>query len=556
MTIAHKHLWLTVVWTLCLFTSCHSGWLYDDGTGDPEDTGPVCHCTLLLSLNEGTFSNLTRSGSTESELNTLWLFVVDAPVGSTTEDWSTVKRIAVPADQLQKDEKKQLLIANVQFTGGVGPKHLYIGANLSTELIASFCSGNSYYTAPATESYEEVMAHFTDADKGVAMFCDEPFTFVITGNTAEGAEGSQSNPFKKEVSLSRMVAKVLLACEMRSSDPTSTDYGYAKTTTRSADMLADATQREKYAGWCPLSEIRYKLQAVNRASYFVQQRNELDSVVDPNYAVADQLTWDGTAAHYRTPYDAHFVYLDGTEAQNRFPASGTADYCQAALRYDPTRIPTDTYTPTSPYTEGLYCPENTCDNDWTALCSPLTDDRLTFWRAAPEHVVTSLIVEARFTPAVIYTEAVAAAGTAPELFESEVEARDKLTEESHTPDDGLATFYAIDGKYCYTYLGMQAELKRQAALTASERDPVSSAAANYQEFPDGRCYFHDYMNALSEHTFLGLERNRYYILHCTRLNVPTSLDAPLEIVRAGIEWKDWVEAGSNDNTAIEPDLTD
>jgi hypothetical protein len=103
---------------------------------------------------------------------------------------------------------------------------------------------------------------------------------------------------------------------------------------------------------------------------------------------------------------------------------------------------------------------------------------------------------------------------------------------------------------------MQAELKRQAALTAAERDPVSSAAANYQEFPDGRCYFHDYMNALSEHTFLGLERNRYYILHCTRLNVPTSLDAPLEIVRAGIEWKDWVEAGSNDNTAIEPDLTD
>lgn len=544
---------------------------------------PQCHCTVLLSLTDGIFSNLTRTDGAdpseadatagtlttqgavidfsgeaidESEVTTLWLFVVavntDAQ-GNEGEDWTQVTSVAIRADRLQKVNDELRLRANTTFTLGSGKKHLYIGANLSSELVGAFCSGTNTYTAPADEGYEQVMAHFVDGERGVAMFCDAPITFEIPNNIPAGSLGSEENPFKGEASLSRMVSKVLLTCQTAAPAGGETaDETYAKTSGRSASMLTAADERSAHGGWCRMESIHYKLQSVNRSTYFVQQHDAAGNVVDPNYAVSLQLGWSGTTVSYLAPYADRYVYLSGSE-QHRFTAAsaaeGTAANYLTAEAYDVARVPGGDNPADNVYTTGLYCLENTCDNAWSELC-PLTDTHVAFWRQAPERIVTGLIVEAQYIPAVIYTAKSVAEGTGPELFDSEAAAKAKLVSESETAADGLATYYSIDGKYCYTYSAMQVELAQQAETPT---DPVLAVASNYQEFRDGICYFHDFMNSITQRKFMGVERNRYYLLICSALNVPTSVETDMALVSTTAVWKNWVNAGASQTITITPD---
>jgi hypothetical protein len=404
--------------------------------------------------------------------------------------------------------------------------------------------------------------------------------------------------------------------------------------------------------------VLYKLQSTNRATYFMQRRdNNKVNVIDPNYEVASLIAWDGSEATYlpkstdqsdirnvgssengsegstvsetegnsvsgtggstvsgtegstegssssgtggstegstvsATTWGDDFVHLtddniysfhllntentSSTGQTTTTPAtasSTTPANCLAATRRNPD-------IKDSEYIGGFYCLENTCDNQWDALCSDLPY-ALSFWRAAPAKVVTSLIIRARYTPSVIYTAKCyegSPASVKPEIFDKEAEAQQKLKDEGNpealSKDPDACTFYCINGRYCYTYLGMLASIEyakkkaEEAAKKATEgsgSESVSKEIAitaerdNYVEFVNGYCYYQEYftdlqLDDLGNTKFGGVERNKFYVLRCTEITAPTTTETGIVITEVYCDFVDWQEVSAPFNEENEKD---
>lgn len=517
-----------------------------------------CYYEVELDLPDGVTplrAAATRAEETvdESALTALDIFVVS--LNGDQEDWGSVQHLTIPADRLSEksvtdgDAEKKQWVAQTHFYVPLGRVHVYVGANLRSELVEAFCQGTNRYAAPSTDNYAAVIAHFVDANKGIAMFSNDVKTMNVSQMITGEMAGSQTNPLIHQVTLRRMVAKVLLTCDEAATS------GYVKLKSQTSVMLSgdDVTT---FVGWCRLDDIRYKLQCTNRATYFVQ-KDSAGTTLDPNYYLSDLIRWDGEQVTYRPERDTEFVYL-GTDHIYDFSTQGVSRTIAKYVSDDATQ-----------YTGGFYCLENTCDNAWGRLESNLST-ALAFWRMAPTHVLTSLVVRARYTPAVIYSKAcfpkdettdpVTYNATDPVTCNSETVAQELLIAESADKTKAEATFYCINGRYCYTYEGMLACIEYAQAREQQTGDKLlTSDRKNYQEFTNGYCYYQEYFDdlnlaALDQTRFEGVLRNNYYLLHCSLVTAPTTSEKSLEVMSVALDWQDWKPIKTTDNVfTIQPD---
>jgi hypothetical protein len=549
-----------------LCAACHdAGSAWTDDPTLPRDSADrvLCYYDFRLSLADDDLSTRADGdlikGTTytdyrgrtidENALNTLHVFVVDAEANG-TEDWAHSQHLTVLSKDIttlvDETKNKQTATATVHFYVTPGWKHIYVGANLRSELVEAVLEGTNTYRAPASEDYDAVISHFVDPDFGVAMFAMD---------TLKEDLSTLVDPVKynREVTLHRMAAKVLLTCDSR--DGTYADINFA-------NITSQTSSDEAYEGWCRIESVRYKLQATNRATYFIQKRDADGNVMDPNYKVSELIRWTGAGAEYLDDRAADIVFLGSDDI---YDFSDSPRTYQTVERYISGQEAQD-------YPVGFYCLENTCDNDWTYFL-----DRkdlpyaLAFWRMAPAKVIPSLIVQAQYTPALIYTAACFEGLNGndtpePEKFTDIDKAKAKLIKERNTDEDTeeLATFYCINGRYCYTYKGMQASLDYYAKLQSTsddEENPSTSTAtttndiaadpASYQKFTNGYCYYQEYftdlpLSNLGKTSFSGVERNKYYLLHCTSITAPTTTETGVEVIKVWSTWGDWEEAGEND----------
>jgi hypothetical protein len=396
------------------------------------------------------------------------------------------------------------------------------------------------------------------------MFASDTIPISIADVIEMQDQGSKGHPFQTSVTLHRMVAKVLLTCDTRDDQETYADIYFANVTSQTSGMLA-GEDISNYQGWCRIEAVRYKLQCTNRATYFIQKRDRKGRIVDPNYPVAELIQWTGTEATYRDTLLTTGLYSRGEEFVF-LGATEIYDFSDSPKTYQ-TVTPYERGKKSEAYTGGFYCLENTCDNQWIAfMSSGDLNYALAFWRMAPAKVVTSLVVQARYTPAVIYTKSSILEGIrdnqAPgyRMIATEAAALDTLKSES---DDQLATFYCINGRYCYTYLGMKESIayavQQEKSNQGTEDEYIAANEDNYQVFTNGYCYYQEYFSDLplahlSEATFTGVERNKYYLLHCTEITAPTTSETSVVVMTVYSDWQDWkaVNTDSVPNNYIQP----
>lgn len=551
---------VVLVATTLLCAACHdAGSAWTDDPTLPRDSADrvLCYYDFRLSLADGSLSTRADGdhlieGTTytdyrgrtidENAINTLHVFVVDAEADG-TEDWAHSQHLTVLSKDITTlvDETTKRQTATVHFYVTPGWKHIYVGANLRSELVEAFLEGTNTYRAPASEDYDAVISHFVDPDFGVAMFAMDTLK-VDLSTLMEPAR------YDRDITLHRMVAKVLLTCDSR-------DGEYADI--KFANITSQTSSDEAYEGWCRIESVRYKLQATNRATYFIQKRDADGNVMDPNYKVSELIRWTGEGAEYLDAdraADIVFLGSDPLGSDYIYDFSDSPRSYQTVERYDSEKAVQD-------YPVGFYCLENTCDNDWTYFMDKKDlPYALAFWRMAPAKVIPSLIVQAQYTPALIYTAACfqnlnGKDTPEPEQFEYIEDAQTILIEERKKDEDTeeLATFYCINGRYCYTYEGMLASI--EYALTKNEgstsTNDIAADPNSYQKFTNGYCYYQEYftdlpLSNLGKTSFSGVERNKFYLLHCTSITAPTTTETGVEVIKVWSTWGDWEEAGEND----------
>jgi hypothetical protein len=453
---------------------------------------------------------------------TVFMVSYDAAIGA--DDWSTCKYATMAVDQTETGYNAATgdYTANLKFvltSVPCGDKHIYASANLSNELISQ-CAATGEFHAPdsaGADDYAEVLSNFINsADGRMAMFSANRASLTLQGSDSD-------KPFSCSFELERMLAKVLLTCDM---EP---DGEHVKVKANVASKYSS-----EYRGWMRLADVRFRLGTTNRATYFFKRTDSAGNVVDPNYAVADQLTADTRSGKwtYAGNFANDFTYSESVERNFRDESDS-----MNALAYDDDRMLDD-----SPqrYSEGMYCLENTTDNAWSSI--PGYADYLKVrsnWFAGPRLINTTVDISTRYTPAVIVGEGGISINSAyssanpelkylvtlhPQCFTTEESAGAYVVDQSAANSFTYYSLYIGNCFYFFTYNGAR-ELMRIAA----ENGVTDLNFSKFTTHANGEIFYHTYLsriiNGSADQSINGIVRNNFYVVRCTYMSVPAPVDA-------------------------------
>lgn len=501
----------------------------------------------------------------ESAINNLTVFVVNYDPVTDNDDWAVCDYRTLSIDENNLTHNDDGNSSSVRLTFSIRvprhPKHVYVAANLSQELIDE-CASSGVFRASASDDYYTIVRRFIDEDNGaVAMFSTD--RAVVLDD--DDSDSSSEKPYTSSFKLAPMLAKVLLTCDME-------DDTHIKVKSNIDEKYAD-----NFKGWIKLASVRFKLGTTNRTTYFYQHKDDYGNVVDPNYYVADQLTLDARNNDwiYANGYANDFSYsanIDGDfypeYKENVVYLDPSTANCMTALKYEDSRMPTNDNKDIR-YKQGLYCLENTCDNNWSAI--PGYDSFLATrsnWFIGPRKIATGIDIETRYIPAVIVGENCISKREGyknndnlsmaerlnsllninpycfadddlplrrqPEAFSTgnaEDAAKNFIVSESINPEDDLATYYSLyigNTYYFFTYRAVQQliAIANQNGLNGY----FTSDLTPFKTYPNGLIYYHTYINHIADQNpdqaITGITRNNYYILRCAYMSVPSLLSTP------------------------------
>jgi hypothetical protein len=409
----------------------------------PDATKDAEAAKLVLTLNSNTIQSKAETG--------------DVLNGTTAE--STISTIAVVFTNLNDQIEKV-----ISYTGLTSTNRLIVllnnaGVTLDTAhhiyLIANASS------VPASGDIKTAIGTITNISDVTTA---NKFVMVgqATANSSTSISLATGTTVMADVALTRVVAKVVLTAYVDAN-------GYVKNV-----VASDGSEN----GYIKAADMQYKLQTTNKSYYFIQKTNNADA----NYSMSDVLAKSGTTYNYKTG-----IYgFDNLTQWDAAATTGTAITARDDARYVTGNA--------NPYTEGVYCLENTTD-DGSSL--GFTDaEKLTVARM----VTTYLRIAAKFTPK--YIDGLTGY--------SATEAAAKLT-------NGTFYTYTKAGSdienVCYSSIANAKTFLTARGYTVDE--------SCFKTFTGGLVYFNVFVNGKSfDATNSSLKRNDYYIVNVGKIYAP------------------------------------
>ena len=213
----------------------------------------------------------------------------------------------------------------------IGEKYIFVAANMTDEQIKAVKTATDHNPEQVIKDIKEVTTNYNFVMTGQA---------VTEGSNSEIINIEEHKMTRIKATLTRVTSKVLVTCT------TKENTGYVNLT--------------KDNGYIKLSDVHYILETTNKKFFPFQKANN----EDPNFLMSTTL---------QAGYEANF-----------FTAATDVTKGEIAIQHDVQRIEGSE----NPYTEGLYCLENTIDVDGE-YSNDFSD---------PQKVATYLKVAAKFTP--------------------------------------------------------------------------------------------------------------------------------------------------------------
>lgn len=413
---------------------------------------------LILSLN--TASANSRSMATEMEgkaeestYSSLTLYITDVNDNIET---------AIPFTTTANEKRLIVVLDDLGIELNT-PKHIYLIANAKEEL-----NGKMGEALGSISNISEITA-----DGG----------FLMTGQAE--SENNKEITFTKgsfisaNVELTRVVSKVLLTTEIENGFVKNVEDGFIKQ-----------------------ENLRYTLQTTNSKFYYLPKAANNE---DPNYAMNELIAKTGSSFEY--------INGKGDDFLNKTPWKTNGNDGAAVTPYNINRMENGS---TNPYTEGVYCLENTT--------SPINFEMNNAEKiSAPKMVTTYLRIAAKIIP-------------------------DKINGTTYADAVSAERVLAGNNGTFYTYLNARDEDKRMCYSSIEEarnilrnKGYIDLTADSFKEHTNGWEYFDVYVNGKTfDAGKSGLIRNNYYISNITKIVAPL-VEQTIEIsttVRA------WVNKGT------------
>ena len=332
----------------------------------------------------------------------------------------------------------------------IGEKYIFVAANMTDEQIKAVKTATDHNPEQVIKDIKEVTTNYNFVMTGQA---------VTEGSNSEVINIEEHKMTRIKATLTRVTSKVLVTCT------TKENTGYVNLT--------------KDNGYIKLSDVHYILETTNKKFFPFQKANN----EDPNFLMSTTL---------QAGYEANF-----------FTAATDVTKGEIAIQHDVQRIEGSE----NPYTEGLYCLENTLDVDGE-YSNDFSD---------PQKVATYLKVAAKFTPKNI--DGITGL--------SEQDAKKKLS--------GNGTFYsckkgtALAKEMCYSSIEKGINyLKSEYNLTVTTND--------FTTYEDGWQYYETFVNSPTSFSKeAGIVRNNYYIINVRAFTTLQS-DKTIEVNTTMVPW--------------------
>ena len=332
----------------------------------------------------------------------------------------------------------------------IGDKKIFVAANMTDEQIKAVKTAADHNPEQVIKDIKEVSTNYNFVMTGQA---------VTEDSNSEIINIEEHKMTRIKATLTRVTSKILLTC-----------------TTKEKTEYVNLT---KDNGYIRLSDVHYMLETTNKKFFPFQKANN----EDPNFLMSTTL---------QANYDANF-----------FAAATKVTEGEIAIQHDTQRIEGSE----NPYTEGLYCLENTIDIDGE-YSNDFSD---------PQKVATYLKVAAKFTPKNIN----GITGL------SEQDAKKKLS--------GNGTFYtckkgtALAKEMCYSSIEKGIDyLKSEYNLTVTPND--------FTTYEDGWQYYETFVNSPTSFSKeAGIVRNNYYIINVRAFTTLQS-DKTIEVNTTMVPW--------------------
>ena len=332
----------------------------------------------------------------------------------------------------------------------IGEKYIFVAANMTDEQIKAVKTATDHNPEQVIKDIKEVTTNYNFVMTGQA---------VTEGSNSEVINIEEHKMTRIKATLTRVTSKVLVTCT------TKENTGYVNLT--------------KDNGYIKLSDVHYILETTNKKFFPFQKANN----EDPNFLLSTPL---------QAGYEANF-----------FTAATDVTKGEIAIQHDVQRIEGSE----NPYTEGLYCLENTIDVDGE-YSNDFSD---------PQKVATYLKVAAKFTPKNI--DGITGL--------SEQDAKKKLS--------GNGTFYsckkgtALAKEMCYSSIEKGINyLKSEYNLTVTTND--------FTTYEDGWQYYETFVNSPTSFSKeAGIVRNNYYIINVRAFTTLQS-DKTIEVNTTMVPW--------------------
>ncbi len=332
----------------------------------------------------------------------------------------------------------------------IGDKKIFVAANMTDEQIKAVKTAADHNPEQVIKDIKEVTTNYNFVMTGQA---------VTEDSNSEIINIEEHKMTRIKATLTRVTSKILLTC-----------------TTKEKTEYVNLT---KDNGYIRLSDVHYMLETTNKKFFPFQKANN----EDPNFLMSTTL---------QANYDANF-----------FAAATKVTEGEIAIQHDTQRIEGSE----NPYTEGLYCLENTIDIDGE-YSNDFSD---------PQKVATYLKVAAKFTPKNIN----GITGL------SEQDAKKKLS--------GNGTFYtckkgtALAKEMCYSSIEKGIDyLKSEYNLTVTPND--------FTTYEDGWQYYETFVNSPTSFSKeAGIVRNNYYIINVRAFTTLQS-DKTIEVNTTMVPW--------------------
>ena len=332
----------------------------------------------------------------------------------------------------------------------IGEKYIFVAANMTDEQIKAVKTATDHNPEQVIKDIKEVTTNYNFVMTGQA---------VTEGSNSEVINIEEHKMTRIKATLTRVTSKVLVTCT------TKENTGYVNLT--------------KDNGYIKLSDVHYILETTNKKFFPFQKANN----EAPNFLMSTTL---------QAGYEANF-----------FTAATDVTKGEIAIQHDVQRIEGSE----NPYTEGLYCLENTIDVDGE-YSNDFSD---------PQKVATYLKVAAKFTPKNI--DGITGL--------SEQDAKKKLS--------GNGTFYsckkgtALAKEMCYSSIEKGINyLKSEYNLTVTTND--------FTTYEDGWQYYETFVNSPTSFSKeAGIVRNNYYIINVRAFTTLQS-DKTIEVNTTMVPW--------------------